>query len=525
MKEIKEKLFAGDNFLLLVNGHGGVGKTSLAARYYHDYCNDYKHAAWVLSEKSIANAILLLSTPLRVTFEETMPTEQRLQQLVAAIVELGKPCLLVIDNVDEPEDLGKYYLLLRQCSNFHLLLTSRITWFEQAETYEVAGLPEPEALALFKKYYPKHTESEDNLFKQIRLAADCNTLVIELLAKNLYIQNRLKANYTLENLLTDLQQKGVLGLSKSTAVGGIGYHAKEGIFRKEDPKDVIAAMYDLGELSHPENVLLSVFAVLPAENLSYEILEALLPETELLEENLLALSQKGWLDYNEPTASFKISPVVQEITRNKNQQLLQDNDKLINSLLDQLDYQSGTGHFINCNYIDAATYTRYAESLHQVNGNSAILYDRIGNYYETTGDLSQALANYEKYNQLEAQLYEAYPDNIGFKNGLAISYQNLGNIQSSLGNLDKALAYYGQYNELKAQLYEAYPDNVEFKNGLAISYSKLGRLYQNGFQDKEKATIYFQSAKKIWTELANSFPDYVEFRNNLDWAEKTLTAL
>ncbi len=48
LKELHDRLFAGDgdHVILLVNGQGGVGKTSMANRYFFDYHDKYSHAAW-----------------------------------------------------------------------------------------------------------------------------------------------------------------------------------------------------------------------------------------------------------------------------------------------------------------------------------------------------------------------------------------------------------------------------------------------------------------------------------------------
>lgn len=48
MAAIKQKLFTENHLLLLVNGEGGVGKTSLAAHYFHGHQNEYAHLAWLL---------------------------------------------------------------------------------------------------------------------------------------------------------------------------------------------------------------------------------------------------------------------------------------------------------------------------------------------------------------------------------------------------------------------------------------------------------------------------------------------
>jgi hypothetical protein len=102
------------------------------------------------------------------------------------MAELRGPCLLVIDNANELDDLEANYLNLRRCPNFHVVLTTRITEFSQAESYRIDSLPEAEALQLFRTHYPEHNAAEDDLFHQIRLAVGGNTLVIELLAKTLH---------------------------------------------------------------------------------------------------------------------------------------------------------------------------------------------------------------------------------------------------------------------------------------------------------------------------------------------------
>ncbi|MEI6411509.1 MAG: NB-ARC domain-containing protein, partial [Bacteroidota bacterium] len=249
-----------ENLLLLVNGDGGVGKTSLASRYYHAHAHAgaYAHRAWLLSEKNIVNAMLQLANPLDVKFDERAGPIERLEVLLPALAELNAPCLLVIDNANELEDLDATYQYLRRLTNFHLLLTTRVTNFEQAETYRIEGLPYDKALELFQKYYPKFQPGEEDLFRHIRDAVAGNTLVIELLAKTLAQTNRLKTRYSLADLLQDLQGKGVLQLTQSAPVR-TDYQGK-GRMRHETPSAIIEAMYDLSELSAEERRLLSNFA-------------------------------------------------------------------------------------------------------------------------------------------------------------------------------------------------------------------------------------------------------------------------
>ena len=105
------------------------------------------------------------------------------------------------------------------------------------------------------------------------------------------------------------------------------------------------------------------------------------------------------------------------------------------------------------------------------------------------------------------------------------SYSKLGETHFALGNLDRALGFFEERSRLGKELYEAYPNNVSFKNGLAVSYSQLGRFYRDQKKDKAKAKPYFEQCYALWHELAEAYPAYVEFGTNLAWAKNALDNL
>ena len=79
-------------------------------------------------------------------------------------------------------------------------------------------------------------------------------------------------------------------------------------------------MYDVSALTDTEKYLLSNFAVLPAENIPYAVfIELLKPDADDdFDTPLSSLQQKGWIEFDDDTATFKISPVIQHITKRKN---------------------------------------------------------------------------------------------------------------------------------------------------------------------------------------------------------------
>ncbi|MCC5944180.1 MAG: hypothetical protein JJT94_04545, partial [Bernardetiaceae bacterium] len=456
LETVHDRLFGGENFLMLVNGQGGIGKTTFAAKYWERYQNDYSHLAFLYVEDGIANAILRLAPQLGLTFEKQSQAEQ-LEMLITVVSNLDKPCLLILDNANAEQDLNDNVVLLRRCNNFHILLTSRLADFEHAQKYPLGTLDKKQALELFKRHYALLSAQEEATFKEIYKSVGGNTLILELMAKNLTnFNNKLKQRYTLEQLKDDLQE-GLTKLSHSKEVK-VKYQAKGTGLREETPEAIILAMYDLTELSDAETALLSVFAVLPAENIAFETLENMLKEDpqilqlaelmqqkvqelgsvealkEFLKQNgldlsdeeidkhlnpkivnfddldqtLLTLSQKGWLEYNEDESSFKVSPVVQEITRHKNQhRLYADCEKMIRFLAEKL-HPVENPNYHQENYKYSTLYSRYAESVvsyfTEPHINFLMLCERIGSFYQTTGNLSQALHFYKKYENLAQKL-------------------------------------------------------------------------------------------------------------------------
>lgn len=230
--------------------------------------------------------------------------------------------------------------------------------------------------------------------------------------------------------------------------------------------------------------MLSIFSVLPAEKIEYRVLKALFGSTinsKDLDTILRSLHQKSWLDFDEISRSYKCSPVIQEIVKNKNQKLNENCKILIDTLINKLEYDANSGHLIHISFKEASLFVRYAESIVRDvsirNYNIGFLFDCMGNYFKTTGELP------------------------------------------------KALQYYTQYNQLREELFKAYPENVGYKNGLAVSYSKLGSLYRDQLKDNNVAIINFKKAEKLWFELVKKAQGYKEFENNLTLVQKLIKLL
>ncbi|ASF44786.1 tetratricopeptide repeat protein [Methylovulum psychrotolerans] len=524
---IRAKLEANSQPLLLVNGQGGIGKTSLAAKYWQSYQGHYAHTAWLYAPSRLDDALLMLALPLQVNFPDTMLTAQRLEVLQTAVANLTAPCLLIIDNANNADELAQHWGFLHACTNCHILLTSRLNGFNGAGYYPIKALPEDVALRVFNSHYPQHRTADDGLFFGIYQAVGGNTLVLELLAKNLAAVNANKVFYPLSQLLADLQQRGLLQLAKTKTVKVMGKGALPAL-QVANPTAIIAALYDeleqITPLSKVEQWLLCNLAVLPAENWAYGDLADLLlsPEDdeEIFSDTLSGLAVRGWLENSiqNGISHYKSSPVVQEITRHKNAERLQGYCAgLVVKLIDKLDYEADSGHLLNASYADAAAYCRHAETVTTGlpgDRSLAVLHERIGRYHLTTGNMDKALRAFTEYHTFMATLHECEPNNLSIKSSLAVACQYLGSVHNMLGDLRQALHWCEEDYRLSQELHAAAPGHLDFKNGLAVACQHLG-ITHTTLGDLQQALRCYEDYHCLEQELHAAAPGHLGFKNNL----------
>ncbi|MCH6235922.1 tetratricopeptide repeat protein [Cognataquiflexum rubidum] len=504
LDHVHKLLFEGENVIVLINGEGGIGKTTFVSKYYYKFASEYSHMAWVFADKGLQDAILELALAMGVEFEESMTNEKRVEKVIKELAELDKPCLLILDNANNAIELERNYPTLRSILNFQIICTTRITKLSIYNFFKLKNLKMKEAKALFKFHYPQHESKEDSLLVQVLKAVGNNTLVIELLAKNInQFNNPLKKKYPLSELLKDLLQKGLFGIK--TELINTPYQAENLILRREKPEVIISAMFDLGEITKDQSKILSIFSVLPPESMPYQLFNEILPDLEDLDNLLLGLAGNGWIEFSENHSAFKISPIIQEVVRKKNEDsLLEDCQPLIMFLNFKLEYEGSTGHFNNSSYTENITWGRYAEfatgmllNLYQLalpeREDIVRLFDSVGFFHNTTGNLENALTYFKVCLQLSESLLNKYPINERFKHSLATSNERVGNISLAIGDLEKALKYFEEGNKLRIDLVNKYPQNLITKIGLSISFSKLGdtQLSLGDFKTAER--FYFES--------------------------------
>lgn len=449
VEELHSLFFKKSIGIVALSGEGGIGKTTIASAYYHKFKSSYTHLIWIFCENSVSNSIVKLAAALGIRFDAQENNEEQVEIVFKALVNLDTPSLLVLDNVDDRNLSDEEYALLRRCSNLDILITSRMRELHQVAVQLVQGISNAESIELFKKYYPQVSSQDEEIILEIKKSVDSNTLVLELLAKNLNRINTIEESYAPSQLLKDLQSRGLFQLQQVKKVESDYF-----LYRRANPLDVISAMYDMAELSQDELSILDSLSVLPAEAIPVEpYLARLFKGVAEYDETIIGLYQKGFLDFNRETKTIRINQIVQEISLSKSDLWLEECIKIARRLQKVLDLDWISNHDLN----DYELYIRFAESLIHRGSNETVekslellfelqnLSDLVGRYYHLVGGGQKGIDNLENLVALNELFTEAHPNLISYKEVLAKSYiglasklKNLGEISTSLKNYKRA---------------------------------------------------------------------------------------
>ena len=172
---------------VLVNGIGGIGKTSVAVKYMATFGNQYKHLAWLTVQSSLTEAFtnditLLKSLHIEQDVRQLIENQRLTDAFKLVVHQLNTldKTLVVLDNANNFEDLVAYKSLF-DTAKCHYLITSRTQPQEWAFVH-IDALPEADAVALFRKLAPS-VQTTDEALKSLLSKLFYHTLLIELVAK------------------------------------------------------------------------------------------------------------------------------------------------------------------------------------------------------------------------------------------------------------------------------------------------------------------------------------------------------
>lgn len=298
---IRERL-QKDEPLILVNGLGGIGKTTVALEFIRRYGNDYRHLAWIEVTDSIATAFvsntnLIDNLNLTATLAQ-LPKEdyeaQALERIINRLSNLDNT-LLIIDNANDHDDLQACGHALRS-----LRATTLLTSRAHPQNWKVVAINELEpkdAAELFQWHFTEGVQPErmDTLWELLR-CLDHHTLLIELTAKA-----ATKARLPLTALYDKVKDNYLHDAELNARTVSAGDHADHTKLPKQERVENYIQMIfqQVSELNDTEQRYLRYMCLLPSnayeESFLQEVFQIDADTKPAFLDTLESLAAKGWL--------------------------------------------------------------------------------------------------------------------------------------------------------------------------------------------------------------------------------------
>ncbi|KAA3621834.1 MAG: hypothetical protein DWQ02_27030, partial [Bacteroidetes bacterium] len=450
--------------VVLMNGMGGIGKTTVATAFANRHRDKYTHIAWVeqlgdFSNDLGSNKVLAQNLGIPLSGDPTSDA----QIILNAMSNLGGKSLLVLDNGDEQLQQFKDYF--PKAPDWHVLITSRQE-MSFAKKVALDFLNEKEALNLFYSHYD--LDEDDETASEILRTVDFHTLTIEVFAKtaqNLEIT-------PLRKLRDLLEQRGVK-IGKPVDFSAIT-HSKEDQIKQLFP--YLEAIFQLPDMSEDEVFLLKQYIGLPPIFLSWDMITSLLDikdeDESVWDSNLMArnsLRKKGWIIYDEEQQAFKMHRIIQDVLVDKLKPEFEDLETLVNNITDLLYLDE-----VKENPVDKFQFIPFGVRILQVfpdheHEDFAVFVSNLAVVYRNLGEYEKARDLHQKVLELDIRNYgEDHPSTARSRSNLAVVYQNLGDYEGAHSLLEKAL-------ESDIRNYgEDHPSTAIRRSNLALVYQDLG---------------------------------------------------
>ena len=470
--------------VLLVNGLGGVGKTELCKRYFWDHIDNYMHLAWVDVVGNIKESFVSAFNIKGFGFKEGDSMDERFEKIMDFLNGLDKHSLLVVDNIENPEDED---LDTIRALPFKVIANSRLN-FEGFETHTLDFLSPKKCKDLFYTHY--RGKRDDTYVDKIVERCGRHTLSVELLART--AQN---AALSIKSLYEKLETRG---FNLNDVIGD-----KVHTFWRNEKKrkrffNHLLKIFDLSDVTKGELHILTNLSVLPPIYIPIvDFCEWMELKTK---EDIHSLVFKGWL--KQEGFNIFMHQVIQEVIRYKTSPDAKKCKNLIASLATCLRLNPGD------NPITKKEYVIFAETLLQyIDENDkdlATLSNNCSTIYLAMGSLENASVFQLRALRIRERLFD--------KNhlDLAESYNNLAEIYRTGGKPEKALEYQLKDVEISEEVLDKnHPSLATSYNNLALVYKDL-KDYKSAVQYEKKAVAILQKV------FPDGHPNLDVMRRNLD---------
>jgi predicted metal-dependent hydrolase len=421
IKNISEQLKSKSN-VTLVNGIGGIGKTTIALAYANTpaLMKQYDQIAWITVFDNIIDDTInqLAGSVPGFTYNTAESTEYNFRQLLIFLHEIDGNNLLIIDNANNLQNLLNVKRNI-ETLRWKVIITSR-TEPPGYNNIHVDILDKKDAKILFDCYYKR--DYKDKLLDKLLKKIEYHTLLTELLAKAANENPELD----LPKLCHILDKKDLSADELQIDIVTEHELDKKNRLKMIQLYKYINKIFDatVSKLSNEEKQYLRYFAVLPSQFIEFTDLlnyfQIIKKDKTRLGNTLNLLYRKGWLIREENT--YKAHSLIQTIAREK----LKPDTKNCEALIDTFKWKLYTE--AGDNPLNKKEFVPYAENLLKTikteNTEIATLSNNLADIFMNLGNYKKALEyNLKSIAIREKVLEPNHPS-------LATSYNNISGTYS-----------------------------------------------------------------------------------------------
>ena len=486
-KELNEidNLLKTNNSLLLINGIGGVGKSTIASFYLHSHKEQFDYYGFFEGLDSFTNELKV-----RLNLKSQKPNELFLEAL-SRLSTLEGEKLLVLDDIKDIEENQAYIdgILALKEFGYKILITSREEIDEEiVKPYYLDVLSLADAKALFNSI---HEVEDEAVLEEILGYLGYHAFFVEKTAHSI------KKTLTAKMIRDKFRE---------------GEFAQISVKRKHGFDRFLNQLFTLDGLDKEETLMLKQLSALPSIEIDFKNLEYIFQKKEdsEFEELLDFLSEKGWLTKLE--GGYKLHQIIKEYLLANHKPTFEEIEVVVDSL-NYLIRNSADAQVA----VDNRENIIYFESLVMLLERLGIENEKVGDFFERFGNIYYYLGLYQKAESLlskalkirEKILGEEHPDT-------ATSYNNLAVLYKSMGEYQKAEPLYLKALKIREKvLGEEHPSTATSYNNLAVFYYGQG--------DYKRAYEFMKRAVEVWSKvLPEGHPNLVNAKKALEIIEGRL---
>jgi len=491
LKDIETQL-KNNNSLLLINGIGGIGKSSLAMEFLQKHKKEYNHYGFVTVLGDI-KSVLFNQLHVELRLKEYDKIDDNFHEVLRKLRILEGEKLLVIDDVrdiEQQREAIEAVLGLRD-SGYRILFTSREE-IEGIENYYLDVLSLEDAKSLFKSIYPT---DNDIVLEEILGYLDNYTFFVEKVASTLKLR---KNSLSIENIKEKFQN---------------GEFSKIGIKTQKSKKEkeqnigkLLDELFTFDDLDDEDILLLKQLSILPSIEISYNLLEKFFNKQgdEDFGDLLNFLVSKGWLSYN--SNSYKLHQIIREYIWEKHTPKVEEIDSIVLFFAKMIE-----GNDIRTAKL-LQGYMVYFEEIIYVLGRLGVKFnEKIVEFFDNIGFVYYYLGEYKKAEPFWYKVMKVNEEIFGENHkNTATSYNNLALLYKLMGQFERAEPLYQKSLAIREKLLgEEHLDT-------AISYHNLALFYYD--TDMEMAYEYIKKATVTRERvLPKNHPDLIASK---EWLKK-----